>query len=50
MIEIYELCQKYTYYILAKEKCDKDFEILEDTNNLRSKILRKNIIIIILIV
>ena len=41
MVELYELCQKYIYFIKAKEKSDKDYEIIEDKKIFDSKILKK---------
>ena len=41
MVELYELCQKYIYFIMAKEKYDKDYKIKENNRNLNSPILNK---------
>ena len=41
MVDLYELCQKYIYYIKAMERFDKDYEILENKNDSNAKILRK---------
>ena len=37
MVGLYELCQKYIYYILFMEKFDKNYEIIENNNHLISK-------------
>ena len=37
MVELYELNQKYIYFILAKEKCNKDVEIIENKNDVLIK-------------
>ena len=37
MVGLYELSQKYIYYIQAKERLDKDNKISENQNNLESK-------------
>ena len=37
MISLYELSQKYIYYIQAKEKLEKDYEISSNNNNLLVK-------------
>ena len=40
IVELYELNQKYIYFIQAKEKCNKDYEITENKNELLSKVNR----------
>jgi hypothetical protein len=41
ILELYELNQKYAYYIDAREKCDKTFEITENENDLLVKVNRE---------
>jgi len=37
IVGLYELSQKYIYYIQAKERLDKDYKISDNQNNLESK-------------
>ena len=40
IVELYELNQKYIYFIQAKEKCNKDYEIVENKNDFLVKTKR----------
>ena len=37
MVGLYELCQKYIYYIFIMEKFDNNYKIIENKNNIISK-------------
>jgi hypothetical protein len=41
ILELYELNQKYIYYIWAREKCDKVLEITENDNDILVKVNRE---------